>query len=325
MVHPPLSCDTGEMHDYPIDPRDEERHEPTGERFWSESYYFDFHDEQGSLGGYVRIGLYPNLGVTWQWAALVGAGRPLVTAINHHAPVPAPGTLEVSCPGLKADHECRSPNQRFGVIVEASAVALQDPAQVYGSMEGKATPLAFDLEWETDGPGGYRFRQMTRYEISCRVRGRIRVGDERIEFAGYGQRDHSWGVRDWWTMPYCWNAGRLEDGTRFHSVAPRTLDGGDMPFAAGYVQAPGEELVGIESSRAREELGTHGFPVKGRIEVGDLHLDLSPLYFAPVLMVDPDGRVARFPRCLARFFHADGRRGLGWIEWNQIQPQRSPA
>jgi hypothetical protein len=310
------------MHDYPIDPRDEERHEPTSERFWSESYYFDFHDEQGSLGGYVRIGLYPTLGVTWQWAALVGAGRPLVTAINHHAPLPAPGTLEVSCPGLKADHECRSQNQRFGVIVEASAVALQDPAQVYGSMEGKATPLAFDLEWETDGPGGYRFRQMTRYEISCRVRGRIRVGDERIEFSGHGQRDHSWGVRDLRTMPL------LE--RRPPVTAPASLRGASharrrdrplRPLRPGTRGGAG----GIESSRAREELGTHGFPVRGRIEVGDLHLDLSPLYFAPVLMVDPDGRVARFPRSLARFFHADGRRGLGWIEWNQIQPQRSPA
>jgi hypothetical protein len=85
------------------------------------------------------------------------------------------------------------------------------------------------------------------------------------------------------------------------------------------VQAPGEALVPIHSSHASEETGANGFPTRGRIEVGDLHLDLSPLYFAPVLMVDPDGRVARFPRSLARFSHADGRQGLGWIEWNQIQ------
>lgn len=307
------------MHDHSIDPADEARHQPNQERFWSESYYFDFFDEDASLGGYVRIGLYPNLGVTWQWACLVGKGRPLVTAIDHHAPLPPPGTLEISCPGLKADHECRAPNQRFGVIVEASAVALDDPAEVYRSMEGETTPLALDLEWETDGPGGYRFRDMDRYEISCRVHGRIRVGDERIEFAGHGQRDHSWGVRDWWTMSYCWNAGRLEDGTRFHSVAPRTLEGENLPWAAGYVQAPGEALVPIHSSHASEETGANGFPTQGRIEVGDLHLDVSPLYFAPVLMVDPDGRVARFPRSLARFSHADGRQGLGWIEWNQIQ------
>ena len=74
-----------------------------------------------------------------------------------------------------------------------------------------------------------------------------------------------------------------------------------------------------ERVRAREEIDANGFPIKGRIEVGDLHLDLSPLYIAPVLMVDPDGRVSRFPRTMARFSHADGRQGLGWIEWNQPQ------
>lgn len=319
MVPLRLPCDTAAMSTHSIDPADEARHEPTDERFWSESHYFDFHDESGTLGGYVRIGLYPNLGVTWQWACLVGAGRPLVTAINHHAPLPPPGSFEICCDGMAANHECRTPTQRFGVVVEARAAVLEDPVQAYRPLEGKTTPLALDLEWETDGPGGYRYRDMDRYEISCQVHGRIRVGEENIEFAGHGQRDHSWGVRDWWAMNYCWNAGRLEDGTRFHSVAPRTLDGEDMPWAAGYVQAPGGALMPIHSSRVIEEVDAEGLPIKARIEVGDLHLDVSPLYIAPVLMVDPDGRVARFPRCLARFSHADGRSGFGWIEWDQIQ------
>jgi hypothetical protein len=107
--------------------------------------------------------------------------------------------------------------------------------------------LSLDLLWETDGPGGYRFRDLTRYEIPCRVSGRIRVGDESIEFVGHGQRDHSWGTRDWWEKAWCWNAGRLDDGTRFHSVAPRTLDGQDIPWAAGYVQPPGARASGGSS------------------------------------------------------------------------------
>jgi hypothetical protein len=307
------------MSGHSIDPADEARHEPTDERFWSESYYFDFHDEDGTLGGYVRIGLYPNLGVTWQWACLVGARRPLVTAINHHAPLPPAGSLEIRCDGLTANHECRTPNQRFGVAIDARAAVLDDPAEAYRPGDRATTPLTLDLEWETDGPGGYRFRDMARYEISCRVHGSIEVGAESIDFAGFGQRDHSWGVRDWWNMAYCWNAGRLEDGTWFHSVAPRTLDGQDLEWAAGYVQPPGKPLTPIHNSRASEEVDGEGLPVRGRIEVGELHLDVAPRYLAPVLMVDPDGRVARFPRCLARFSHADGRSGFGWIEWCQVQ------
>jgi len=307
------------MEEHRIDPADEARHAPGDERFWNESYYFDFHRDDASLGGYVRIGLYPGLGVTWYWACVVGPGRPLVTLIEHGAPLPAKGSLAIREAGLEADHVCESPNRSFRVRLDGTGVALDDPAEAYHGLRGRRTPLRLDLLWETDGPGGYRFVGLDRYEVPCRVRGRIEVGEERFDFEGHGQRDHSWGVRDWWANAWSWNAGRLTDGTRFHSVAPRTLDGEDIPWAAGYVQPPGEPLEPIHSSRAREDLGREGLPRSGRIEVGDLHLDVDPLCFSPVLLVDPDGRVSRFPRCLARYRAADGREGLGWIEWNQPQ------
>jgi hypothetical protein len=309
------------MHDHTIDPEDEGRHEFGSEPFWNESYYFDFHREDGSLGGYVRIGLHPNMGVTWYWATLVGEGRPLVTLIDHHAPLPEPGSLDLQHGDMKAYHRCEVPTRRFALGVEGTAQAFQDPAQIYETLQGEPTPLKFDLEWETDGPGGYRFRDMDRYEISCHVKGRIRVGAEEIDFKGHGQRDHSWGNRDWWTTVWCWNAGWFPDGTRFHSVEPRTLDGENMPWAAGYVQPPGKPLEPIHSSFVEEELGPAGLPRVGRIEVGDLHLEVEPQYFAPVPMVAPDGRVSHFARCLARFRDEADRQGYGWIEWNQ--PQQS--
>ena len=148
-----LPCDTRAMSSHNIDPSDEARHEPTEERFWSESYYFDFHDDEGSLGGYVRIGLYPNLGVTWQWACLVGAQRPLVTAINHEAPLPPAGSLEIRCEGLAANHECRTPNERFGVVVDARAAVLEDPAQAYSRWTGRR-PLSPSISnGRPTGPG----------------------------------------------------------------------------------------------------------------------------------------------------------------------------
>ena len=69
-------------------PADERAHPPGEERLWGESWYFDFTDRAGTLGGYVRLGLYPNLGVAWYWACLVGEGRPLVTVIDHDVRLP---------------------------------------------------------------------------------------------------------------------------------------------------------------------------------------------------------------------------------------------
>jgi hypothetical protein len=38
---------------------------------------------------------------------------------------------------------------------------------------------------------------------------------------------------------------------------------------------------------------------------------------APVLLTSSDGRVSRFPRAWATVTTADGRAGVGWLEWNR--------
>jgi hypothetical protein len=40
---------------------------------------------------------------------------------------------------------------------------------------------------------------------------------------------------------------------------------------------------------------------------------------APVRLVSPDGRVSNFARAWATVQTEDGRRGVGWLEWNRNQ------
>ena len=217
---------------------DELAHPPGDERLWGESWYFDFTDRDGTLGGYVRLGLYPNLGVAWYWACLVGEGRPLVTVIDHEVALPKAPSLEIRADGLWADHIVETPVRPHDARVRGlRRSSVDDPAEVYGDLRGDRVPFGFDLEWETDRGGLYPWIGTTRYEVSCNVHGEILVGDETIEFDGIGQRDHSWGVRDWWNLGWVWTAGGLEDGTRFHTARIRVpgMDG----FAPGYVLPPG--------------------------------------------------------------------------------------
>src|SRR6187397_1175601 len=88
---------------------DERRHQPDDDQLWNESYYLDFFAPDGSLGGYLRLGLYPNLGVAWYWACLVGEGRPLVTVIDHEVALPKDGSLEIRADGLWADQTVETP------------------------------------------------------------------------------------------------------------------------------------------------------------------------------------------------------------------------
>ena len=310
-----------------LDARDEGWHPAGAERLWNESWYFDFFSADGSLGGYVRIGRYPNLGVVWYWACLVGVDRPLVTVLAHDVPPPTrEGSLELRSDGLWADHNCETPWDHFSLGLEAFGIGLDDPADVYrDEPRGDRVGLALDLEWETDpgdrgdDPTDSVFRYpvgLERYEIPCRVHGEILVGPETLELDGWGQRDHSWGVRDWWGNGWVWNAGRLDDGTRFHGVEAR-IPG--VTWGMGYVGEAGGPLGRVDVVEARETEGAAGIPTAVDLRVGDLSLAATPVAWAPVHLVDGD-RVSRFPRGLVEVAAADGRAGLAWVEVNQPSP-----
>ncbi len=296
------------------DPADEGLHQRGDEPLWNESWYFDWFQPDGELGGYVRIGLYPNLGVTWYWACVVEPGGQLVTVVDHHVPLPTSG-LELRAGGLWADHNAEEPLERWSLGLESFALGLDDPTAIYvATPRGDQVAFGFDLEWETDG-APYRYPvPLERYEIPCRVHGEVLVGDRRIEVDGWGQRDHSWGVRDWWLLGHVWFAVRLEDGTRAHASVPM-LEG--LDWAAGYVQRPDGTATEIRDGvRIEESAGPEGLHGPVHIAIADLDLELTPTAWSPVAMDAPDGRRALLPRALLAVTAADGRRGAGWMERN---------
>ncbi|MGV9775541.1 DUF7064 domain-containing protein [Streptosporangium sp. NPDC003464] len=299
---------------WPLSEADEGTHPAGGERLWSESFYFDFAAEDGSLAGYVRLGLYPNWDRAWYWACLVGRDRPLVLLADDCAPLPTSG-LTVRGRDYRATHETTAPMRSTRLTLEAGAAAvLEDPTWAYDVPGGAPrTSLKFDLEWETVG-GVYPYGFVPRYEIPCRVAGVIRVGGEEIPFAGHGERDHSWGERDWWTVSWLWSSGRLDDGTFFHGM--RANLGAELSWPC-FTVSPEGVLGHREGFTAATEFGEHGLPVLSRLAVPGAPMTVTPVAFAPVGMTSPDGEPARFPRALCRFEAEDGRRGHGWTEWHQ--------
>ncbi len=308
-----------------LDPLDERRHTPDDAELWNESYYLDWFSEDLSLGGYVRIGFYPNLDRVWYWACLVGPDRPLVTVIQNDVALPRSATsLELRHDGLWADHVVETPVEHMSINLEAFGLQVDDPSEVYrAEPRGERVPFGFELDFDTDR-AAYLWPAITpRYEIPCRVHGEILVGSERIEFDGWGQRDHSWGAaRDWWSMGWSWTAGRLDDGTRWHSAGGFF---GDDDWGVGYELPPGAaDFIESDSVRVAADEGSHALPTDTRTTFGDLDLRFEPVAFSPVLLTHPDGREARFPRALARVTDAGGRTGGGWIEWNQPPNRRVP-
>ncbi len=314
-------------------PADEARHAPDPDDLWNESYYCDFVDADGASGGWLRLGLYPNRQVAWWTAWIVRPGHAAVCAVDYHAPIPPGGGLVSESDSLgRVEIDVRRPLEEFRMATSTPAFVFADPADVYthGETSGRPALLDLDLTWTTDGTP-YAYDVTTRYEIPCLVSGTVTVDGEEHRVDGQGQRDHSWGVRDWWEFGWCWCSLRLTDGTRVHTVDVR-IPG--FPVFFGYVQTPeGRDRTPqtVTSLSVTEELGEHGFPTVGRIDltagfaedggaVHELGLEVTPTAFGPVLLRnDADGRVSRFPRAMVTCRTDDGRTGAGWIEWNQPQ------
>jgi hypothetical protein len=294
---------------------DEELHAPGPELLWNESYYFDFAAPDGSVGGYVRLGLYPNWDRAWYWACVVRPGQPAVQLADNAAGLPLAGGTELAAASFTASQQIAEPLRTAGVSLDATAATLPEPAAAYRADSTAAVPvrLALDLEWTTIG-GVYPYKDLPRYEIPCRVTGTVRLDGEELAISGWGERDHSWGERDWWQVSWLWSSGRLGDGTAFHGMQANI--GFPIPWPSFRV-TPAGELSHLTGFAAETTFGPDDFPERSRLHLAGAPMLVVPLSFAPVAMTSPDGRVSHFPRAMCRFTADDGRTGYGWTEWNQ--------
>jgi hypothetical protein len=294
---------------------DEQPHPPGHEQLWNESWYYDFAAPDGSVGGYVRLGLYPNWERAWYWACLVRPGQPTVLVADNAAPLPAPGRTDLRTGAYAATQDIVSPFETARLFLDApTAAVLPRASAAYGDIGScDSVPLTLNLEWTTVG-GVYPYKDLPRYEVPCRVTGTVTVNGRAIAIDGHGERDHSWGERDWWQISWLWSSGRLADGTSFHGMQANI--GFAIPWPSFEV-TPAGELGHQAGFCAETTFGADDFPAASRLLLASAPMTAEPLAFAPVAMTSPDGRLSHFPRALCRFTADDGRTGYGWTEWNQ--------
>lgn len=300
-------------------PDDESAHPPTDEPLWNESWYADFVDAAQGFGGWIRLGLIPNQRHAWLHALLCGPDLPTVAVADFEVPLPAdPWTVRTG--SIDFSHRADDPLRSYRVALRARGESYADPAALLRGEPGAPVEVAMELQWITDGTP-YQYRITTRYEIPCTVSGSVAVDGTCYRFdAVPGQRDHSWGVRDWWTMNWLWSALHLEDGTHLHAVDIRIP--GAPPIAIGYLQDRGGTVTELQTIDAREAFAGNGLPQGATLTLqpGGVTATVDVCGHAPLRLVAADGRVSDFPRVWATLSTADGRRGVGWLEWNRNHP-----
>lgn len=297
------------------EPSDEFAHEPGPEELWNESWYFDLTDIDAGIGAYVRLGITPNQKSSWYTAMICGPGRPTVAVLDFD--LPTPDDLDITTGTLHATHRFDEPLITATLTVHGRGEAFDEPAAILRGERGRAVDVRMDLRFASAG-AAYRYRLTPRYEIPCLVSGTITVGEETITLTeAPGQRDHSWGVRDWWGMDWVWSAIHFADGTHLHGLDLRIPD---LPqISVGYAQLPGLPLIELADHVTTSDFTADGLPVSTHltIEPGQAVLDFEPLGHGPLRLESEDGRVAYFPRSWGRVISADGREGVAWLEWNR--------
>jgi hypothetical protein len=300
-------------------PDDESAHTATGEPLWNESWYADFADAANGFGGWIRIGLIPNQQTAWLHALLCGPELPTVAVVDVEVPLPIdPWTLQTGA--IDFTHAADDPLRTYRIGLRGHGQSYPDPAALLRAEQGVPAEVAIDLEWTTDGTP-YQYRLATRYEIPCTVSGSVTIDGHRYTVDSVpGQRDHSWGVRDWWSMDWVWSALHLDDGTHLHAVDIRIP--GVPPVGIGYIQDRGGTVTELQTVAPRQTFDADGLPVSATLSVdpGGITATVDVRGHAPLRLVAPDGRISQFPRVWATVSTADGRTGVGWLEWNRNLP-----
>ncbi|KAK9379757.1 DUF1679 domain-containing protein [Kockiozyma suomiensis] len=299
---------------------DEYSHELPGvsDYLWNESWYFDCVTPSGDLGAYMRLGRLPNQSIALYTAAITRVGKPAIMLVDPRAPLPDKDDVKqkIITDKFVAEQDCEKEHESFRVKIFGTGAAHEDnAAPLHGDPGIPIENVGFDLTWKTDGVP-FAWRMTPRYEIPCTITGTIKIGDEEIEFSGPGQRDHSWGNRDWWKLQWMWTAVHFDDGEHIHAFC---MMGNKVPFNYGYIQRPGEDVIELTSVKSYETIEKNGAVKYATVkcEPEGLVLQIEVTAIGALLLINPkDGRESKFPRSMCKATRNDGKVGYGWIEWN---------
>lgn len=259
------------MRVYP--PQDENLHAPSPQRFWNESYYINFFDARASWGGATRISFSPNqkfadgficlylpdgtTGFIRTWDSLDNApSQQAVGALNFTCIEPFQAwRVEYDGPiyHFAEPDTMANFNRTMLAAVPQKHLTLQldfsplhPPFDFHDSMRIQFLPArellakAHPRLWLRNLQSLIRKAPLVRtmsgashYEQAGRIQGTLEIDGESVAITGFGQRDHSWGVRDM-RVPANWRWLSCQFGGTFCFNATQ-VDVLALRVAGGYI------------------------------------------------------------------------------------------
>lgn len=294
-------------------------HPPGTDPDWSESFYFNFYDRKSGILAFMRIGITPNKGKKNFFCGLIMPdGEFLVNKSEL-------GLLGEPLEAGPLRFEKIAP-ERLWLLSFDGHLLRQEP----GAPGGRAKRVQFKILFESlNEIFDYRECVSGRKEIVSgrvasehleqfgRATGSMSVDGSGFEISALGERDHSWGVRDW-NAPKMWVWLTCQFSEE-HALNVTKLVMGDEEVDAGFVHKRGRNLPVI-SAEIETRYSEGGVPssLKLRLKDGEgrLHdIDATIEKMATLPFRSEDGKhLSILYEPLARY-EQGGETGYGVAEY----------
>ncbi|CDO87983.1 hypothetical protein [Mycobacterium triplex] len=238
-----------------VDANDEFMHHPGPHRVWQESFFFSWFDAGADATGLARIGYRPSdhtadaLLYTMRNGRVEGGYARLNARFTG---TPDPGRLRIGA----LEFHMSEPMSKWRILLRGR-----------DEVDLTFTALHAPYDFRAEAPPGQYIPPGiadVHMEQSGRVTGTIRMNGATYEIDGLGQRDKSWGDRDWRTIEG-WNWIPMLFGPDFTMNCTLLINGG-RAYPCGYIHHDGanhavrELAVDYENGRpsCAEYVADHG-------------------------------------------------------------------
>lgn len=284
-------------------PNDEANHKPSSRKDWRESYYFNFVDINNEISGFTTIGLLPNTPKREFVFALFHGDKRYLYYKEHE-----------SAFSLEAFESLDDGNLRFELVeaLKSWRIVLsfgELGAEIFWT--GRFPPFNFGEGSGTSWEG--------HFEQSGVVTGTIHIGDTVIIFKGYGQRDKSWGPRDWHIDRWYALHAQYENfsiGLRCDTVEGKTVVSGGISSTLGstrilnintQTEYGGDPSVPLGATTMILCKDGRNYRIRSRL--------ISPSSFVRFTRSFPGGITELFEAMAIHQWEETGETGTGLIEW----------
>lgn len=222
---------------------------------WSESYYFNFYDPGSNICCFTRIGVKPNMDERTMFLFLMLPDGSLVGMREQDAL----GNGDLSVKGLS--YAKLEDEKRWAIRYEGPLVRMGTQEVVMASLdlEFRCLNPVYDYRDSVTAEGERIARRVASEHLEQfgRMTGSVRINGSETAISGLGERDHSWGVREW-TAPkmWIWLTAEFDEGTALNVTKLLTEEG---EVSAGFIHLHGRNLP-IVSAEVRTTFDEQGRP-----------------------------------------------------------------